>query len=141
MVMPGKISPGTVVSQPVESLDVVPTILSLIGEKADTSLAGKDLTPFFKGDPVELKGTFARWEGNSSYREDRWKLIRSEKGRFELYDLRPDPAEEDNVATDNPRVLRHMDFAREDLASREIDIDMKTGQPLEDKLRSLGYLQ
>jgi len=79
MVLPGKIPPGTVISQPIETLNIVPTILSLVGEKADEELIGKDLTPLFNGGSVEQTGVFARWVGMSSYRKGRWKLIPIER--------------------------------------------------------------
>jgi len=141
MVLPGKIPPGIVVTQPVESLDIVPTILSLIGDKADNDSPGKDLTPLFKGGPVESKGTFALWNGEESYRENRWKMIRDHEGKFELYDLQADPREEKNLASQYPQILRNMDYMRQQKASRKIKIDTKTGQTVEEKLRSLGYLQ
>ena len=141
MVMPGRIPEGTVISQPIETLDIVPTVLSLVGEKADVELIGKDLTPLFSGGSVEQSGVFARWVGMYSYRKDRWKMMSSKARNFELYDLETDPREERNLASQNTEVLRRMNEALKESASREVYINKKTGELLRDKLKALGYLQ
>jgi arylsulfatase A-like enzyme len=143
MVMPGKIPPGTVISQPIESLDIVPTVLSLIGAKEDEKLIGKDLTPLFKGGSIDHPGVFARWSGEYSFRKGRWKLISGRKKGFKLYDLKTDPREARNLTSHNANILRSMESALmlKMSALREIAIDDKTGRTLRDKLKSLGYLE
>jgi arylsulfatase A-like enzyme len=141
MVMPGRIPPGIVISQPVESLDIVPTILSLAGVKFDNRFAGNDLTPLFRGRTVESSGVFARGAGEYAYRVDRWKLITRDAGGFELYDLEADPRERQNLASREAQRLRQMHGALQRSSLREIPIDQDTGEPLMEGLRSLGYIE
>jgi len=140
MAMPGTIPAGAVIPQPVESLDIVPTILSFVGTRPDKGLPGKDLTPLFKDESVESDGIFARWDGAYSYRKGRWKLIIGKDGKFELYNLEADPPEKINLVSENPQMLRQMHSALKHSALRETIIDEKTGEPLKEKLKSLGYL-
>jgi len=65
----------------------------------------------------------------------------SEKRKFELYDLQSDPREEKNLASENAELLRRMYYELRKSASREVLVDKKTGEPLLDRLKSLGYLQ
>lgn len=82
---------------------------------------------------------FARWDGEYSYREGRWKLMLGKKRGVELYDLEADPGEQRNLAAEEPRVLDHMRRALDASAQREIRINEK-GDPLRDRLKGLGYL-
>lgn len=137
--LPGRIPAGAVISQPVESLDIVPTVLSLAGIQPDKRLIGQDLTPLFSGEDNREAGVFARWAGEYSYREGRWKLMLGKKRGVELYDLESDPGEQRNLAAEEPQVLDHMRRALDASARREIRIN-EEGDPLRDRLKGLGYL-
>lgn len=139
MVLQGKIPAGTVISQPVESIDIVPTVLSLAGIEPDKRLTGKDLTPLFSGGNINEAGVFARWAGESSYRSGNWKVMLGKKRGFELYDLEKDPGEQRNLASEKPEKLKRMRRALEVSGRREIRINEK-GEPLRDRLKGLGYL-
>jgi arylsulfatase A-like enzyme len=142
MVMPGKIPGGRVIRQPVESAGIVPTMLSLAGVKTAETFAGKDLTPYFRDGPDEDAGAFARWESLSSIRTERWKLIAGEKGKFELYDLENDPGERKNVVSDNPGLLRILDYRLKGAAARKMVFSNEgSGKSVKEDLKSLGYLK
>lgn len=142
MVMPGRIPAGKVITKPVESADIVPTILSLVGKEITMELAGKDLTPFFKNDPDFDAGAFARWRSLRSFRLERWKMITTEEGKFELYDLQNDPLETKNLVSEDPRLLRILDIRLQAAAGRRTVLsDKKATETLADDLKSLGYLK
>jgi arylsulfatase A-like enzyme len=142
MVMPGKIPEGLVIRQPVESASIVPTILSLAEVKGAGEFAGKDLNPHFKNQGDTDGSAFALWGSLSSIRTERWKLIASDEGRFELYDLQNDPGEKKNIMSDNPGLLRSLDHRLKGAAARRIVFpDKNSTQPLQDNLKSLGYLK
>ena len=117
---PGQIKPGTTCAEPVISCDHYPTLLELTGI-ADASghrSDGQSMVPLLK-----QKGEFKRdaiyWHyphyhpGSatpySAVREGEWKVIEFfEDHRAELYNLRRDPGESDNVAYEHPDRVKAM---------------------------------
>jgi arylsulfatase A-like enzyme len=117
------------VKEPVQLIDVMPTLLDLLGIRAEGIVQGVSVTPLMKGQPLHRKqpvmssrfryanvrakgflpenrtGTFARIDG-------RWKLIYRDQAReaglpeVELYDRRSDRAEAKNVAAANPEIVQ-----------------------------------
>lgn len=139
IILPGTIPAGAVFSQPIESLSIVPTALSLAGIKPDKRLVGQDLTPLFSGEDIKGAGVFARGWKEDSYREGRWKLLHSKKRGIELYDIEADPGEQRNLAAEKPEVVDHLRRALDKSARREVRINEK-GVPLREHLKGLGYL-
>lgn len=142
MVLPGRIPKGKVVSQPVEAIDIVPTVLSLIGKEKDgNQFSGKDVADLMKdGTAVdERAGAFARWKDQKSYRTERWKLVDT-GGKLEAFDLKEDPMEQNNIAELSPALLTNLQFELGKTEKREVKIK-KTGKSLLERLESLGYLK
>jgi len=118
---PGQIEPQMDTKNLASSIDLVPTILALLGETADPILPGIDLTDrsvvvnrkrifgeIFAHDVVSLDDPAASLQ----YRwviEGPWKLIlpqskqRAEGEVTQLYDLLDDPREEKNRAAEEPQ--------------------------------------
>ena len=120
---PGRIEPGRVVGPAAAHIDLVPTMLSACGVAAPGSVAldGRDLLPWLegrgpawpertlyfqwhRGDAPELGRAFAALG-------PRFKLAQARGAepvslprppRFELFDLRADPAERSDVADQHP---------------------------------------
>ncbi|MEC5128979.1 sulfatase-like hydrolase/transferase [Verrucomicrobiales bacterium BCK34] len=115
---PGKIQQGQVSDATLLSLDVMPTLLSLAGVKADAyKLDGKDISSLLlKGNPVEGRPLFWASMGNGgqraeAMREGPWKLVvlhpKAKPGTFEnekveLYHLEDDPGESTDLANREP---------------------------------------
>ena len=119
------------VTEPVQLIDVMPTVLDLLSLKAPDIVQGQSLMPLIKGRPFHRRtpvmtsrfahpsakpngfvpenriNTFAVIEAN-------WKLIYREKGkdvglsRVELYDRRSDRTETKNVAGAHPEDVERM---------------------------------
>jgi uncharacterized sulfatase len=119
------------VTEPVQLLDLMPTVLELVGVRGDEIVQGQSLAPLARGLPFQRKGavmasrfahpsasprglvpeyrtgTFARIDAD-------WKLIyRDEAGkaglnRIELYDRRTDRKETKNVAPQHPDVVARL---------------------------------
>jgi choline-sulfatase len=98
----------------VELLDVYPTLVELCGLPPKEGLEGHSLMP-------QLKDANAarRWpaitshnQGNHAVRSDRWRFIRYADGSQELYDMRADPGEWNNLAADPKHAGTILELAR-----------------------------
>jgi len=105
---PGKIKPGTVVSQVLGTVDFLPTILGLMGVKTDGREEGRDASDFFVGKtPVNewndisfVRGTGGPSAGWLAAITPRYKLILSPRDEPWLIDLETDPDEIKNFYSD-----------------------------------------
>ena len=109
------------IEQPAQLIDLVPTLLGLLGLQADGPFDGLDLSAHLTGAaaveserPIFLqrpyyeakRGKGARVESGQGLgvRSGRWKLIEfEEENRRELYDLVSDPGERSNLGGREPR--------------------------------------
>lgn len=94
---------GKIVDEPVEMLDIYPTLLDLCGLPAYDRNEGKSLVPLMES--TDTTATFVAittfGKDNHAVRSDNFRYIRYEDGEEELYDHREDPNEFTNQA-DNP---------------------------------------
>ena len=116
---PGVTRPGSTCDVPVSGIDFYPTLLELVGLSvpAEQEVDGLSLLSLLQGDPDEaLTGRDLFWHyphyGNQGgepaamMRSGDWKLIHYyEDGRDELYHLRDDPGEQQDVAAANPELV------------------------------------
>ena len=117
---PNKITPK-IIPHISQQIDIMPTILDLIGLPVPSGLQGGSILPLLNGSNTESskdvycetnKGGYQSTKEMQEYRircvrTKKWKLIStSSKGivSYELYDLQNDPKEKKNVAKDNPNV-------------------------------------
>lgn len=107
---PEKIKPGSQFSNPVSSIDFLPTICAAAGidlEK-DIEKDGINLWPYFEEEILWSREDlhwhfphYRQYEDVRPYsivRSGDWKLIRFWEGRIQLYNLRDDPAEERDLS-------------------------------------------
>ena len=106
---------GRRVSDPVQHIDLVPTILDLAKAPVPGNLRGRSLKPLLDGTGrlpervIYSESLFARyrfgWSGLMSVTDGRYRYVRAP--REELYDLQQDPGERTNVAgRETQRVLK-----------------------------------
>ena len=157
---PDRIPAGRVLTQPVELVDLAPTILDLIGVESSKAFQGRSLAASLRGDepldpdrPIYLyrrhfdaeyaDGTYVKGR-QFGIRWGRWKYIdASDQGRTELFDLASDPQERtDRSRSDADQAARLAEKLTEwrrshtsDPAIREIsDGDREA-------LEALGYIE
>jgi arylsulfatase A-like enzyme len=98
IVGPG-IAKGKVCDQPVQLLDIYPTLLDLTGLKADPSHEGHSLKPLLKNPnadwPHMARSSFG--PGNVAIISEGYRYIRYNDGSEELYDRKTDPHERHNL--------------------------------------------
>lgn len=109
---PGKIRAGSTSGVPWSFVDFFPTCAALAGVSAPKGLDGEDITPALLGkSPSNLISRCLYWEFPrerlwQAVRKGDWKAVREGiDGRIELYNLRSDPGEKNDVAKSNPRIV------------------------------------
>ena len=97
------VSAGSVVRDRVGTVDVVPTVIDLLGLPAAEGLPGRSLRSALAGRAVRAAPFYAeslygrlccRWAALRAYTDGDWKLVAG--GSPELFDLGADPAEQRN---------------------------------------------
>jgi arylsulfatase A-like enzyme len=115
---PGHLPPGEVMDAVSRVIDIVPTVIELIGVPPERS-DGQSLLPLIRG---EERGTRVAIVENLLFAEERVgirtadrKYIRWESGKEEVYDLDADPAEQRDLAGNDVAVapLRALWAARD----------------------------
>jgi arylsulfatase A-like enzyme len=107
------IRPG-VCREPVELLDLYPTLAARCTLSAPTGLEGLDLAPQL-ADPATARlrpALTSHNQGNHAVRSRDWRYIRYADGSQELYDHRNDPNEWTNLAADPAHAAVIADLAR-----------------------------
>lgn len=159
------------VAEPVELIDVLPTVLAMSGvDSVPAGIDGRNLLAMLEGrapadttafSEVCLRSLHANASDASGrtsldlkcLRCGRWKLIHdAARQSWELYDLPVDPAEEEDLASTAPRSL--MDGLRNQLVERAAALErlarvenavcdsiVGVDPEREERLRALGYVQ
>jgi arylsulfatase A-like enzyme/tetratricopeptide (TPR) repeat protein len=154
MTGPG-IPAGLKVSQQARTIDLMPTLLTILGIEVPKQCQGVSLTPVFSGGQPPTGSSFSYaetlypkinmgWAELRAMRTDKWKYVRAP--RPELYDLEKDPRETVNVIEDNREVARELDDVIQSVTSQESSetptvigataLDPGTAE----YLRALGYI-
>ncbi len=97
-----KISKGAKCAEPVELLDIFPTLLELSDMPARKDLEGRSLFPQLKDSKTkrERPALTTHNAGNHAIRTTQWRYIRYIDGSEELYNMVKDPNEWKNLAND-----------------------------------------
>jgi arylsulfatase A-like enzyme len=131
VIWPGVVEGGTVSREIVQSIDFYPTILEMLGlqPKPGVAFDGVSIVPALKGGKLDREAIFCffphigPWVGEipSVYvRRGDWKLIRyfydgeqrddgSRAHRYELYNLKYDIGERNNLADAKPELVAELD--------------------------------
>jgi arylsulfatase A-like enzyme len=114
---PGVVKAGTTCDTPVTSADFFPTMCAIAGIEPKGTLDGVNLVPLLKGTgKLERDAIFwhyphynGRTTPHGIVRQGAFKLIEFfEDGRLELYDLKNDGSEKENLAKAQPDRVRQM---------------------------------
>jgi arylsulfatase A-like enzyme len=109
---PGRMRPRGLLNALVQEIDVMPTLLELAGLPCPKSVQGLSLLPLVEGRTAALRDRVFAQTGQSStswmVRTNDWKYIFAQSLEHELYDLRADPGETNNLAGSHPDLERKM---------------------------------
>jgi arylsulfatase A-like enzyme len=101
---------GGKIDSPVSLIDLVPTVLELVGAPVPDGLDGRSLVPLLRGDAeaaTEFRGRTLAF-GRPLYGPEQWGALAKQQkwttseGREALYDLAQDPGEEHNLIAADP---------------------------------------
>lgn len=87
----------------VELVDMFPTLSELAGLDIPQGLHGTSLVPILKDNDAQVKETALSFNKGTSLRTRDWHYMRYDDGTAELYDMKADPNEFTNLASDKSR--------------------------------------
>jgi arylsulfatase A-like enzyme len=105
---PGKIKPGTKITEIAGAIDLLPTLAAMAGVKpvSEQPLDGKSLATLLMGGAVEWpeRMLFAHWNGRVSVRTQKFRL--DDAGR--LNDMVADPSQTNDVSSQHPDAAKEL---------------------------------
>lgn len=147
---PGLLPGGAVVKDPVSLVDVVPTLLDLLGLPALENVEGTSLLPLVRGGTAPTRPVYAEsYLPRLQFRFSELTMLRRGSLKYidapaaELYDLATDPSETRDLSAGHPdlrdlaeRLAAFRSTADEEASARAVGaLDPEA----EARLRSLGY--
>ncbi|MGD9904981.1 MAG: sulfatase-like hydrolase/transferase [Vicinamibacterales bacterium] len=140
-----------VVPDQVRIVDVLPTMLDLLGIPAPAAVQGTSLTPALGGERQELLAFSESWFPRFHYGWSELQAVRDGAFKFilaptrELYDLTKDPGETVNLAASDPARADRMERALRALVAQTSRSEAAKGPQAidpaaEQRLRALGYV-
>jgi arylsulfatase A-like enzyme len=139
---------GKHISKQVQLIDIMPTILDLLGIPINKEAQGASLVALIK--PGDVSKDFDRYAFSQtgpekwSIRAGQWKLI-ADNGEYELYNLEEDEREANNLARRHPEVVyglvrRYLDWRKKTDSGRDPDdTRIELTVEMKEKLREAGY--
>ena len=133
---PGTIPAGRTTDEIVTAVDILPSLAVLVGaDLPERRIDGKDALDVLLGRPGARSPHELLFYEDEGVRRGRWKLVRRDSGRFELYDLDADVGERNDLSavhTARVKELRALleDHAAEVAANRRPPGESETARPL-----------
>jgi len=143
---PGSKSGNMRIKEQIQMIDIVPTVLGLLRIPINPEIQGVNLAPLFTGGHVNFT-QFAYAEASPikwAIRTSNWKLI-ANSGKYELYDLKHDVAEKNNLADQQSDrvyelVQKLLDWRKQTQADTGHDITkIEITDEMKKKLQAAGY--
>jgi arylsulfatase A-like enzyme len=154
---PGARHGGRRIAEPVELLDIAPTILSLLNLPVPEPMQGRNLMPLIEGAAWETDGDTAlfAWSAESwSVTRGEWKMIlHTRSGVRALYHLGDDPGERHDLSREKPgicnnlhrllqsRLQRNQDLARQLDTAADAPAESGFSDEERKQLEALGYVE
>jgi len=135
-----------VIENQVRSIDIMPTILDLVGLNIPNTVQGKSLLPLIRGDINLSFPVFSEKEDAIAIRMDGFKYIWRASGKHELYNLTSDPKEQINIIDKYPNLgkifqneIERFIKTNKSNALNNSKISEEEVKKIESRLKELGY--
>lgn len=104
------------VQTPVRTIDLFPTIFDALNIDGPSGVNGKSLLPLLRGEEINLpifsETDYRLYRHLRSYRKGDYKLILDlQDGEKELFNLKNDPEEQNDISSSEPRITYEMEQA------------------------------
>lgn len=132
--------------QPVESMDISPTILSFLNIPVPEKMMGRNLLPLIKGDNFKNKEYFIgeTEERRFSIYDGEWKLLSEKKIMPELYNIQVDPGERSNLFESEQKKGLDLNNKLQSWISKYSKeppvVQINKDPDMREKLKALGYI-
>jgi arylsulfatase A-like enzyme len=143
---------GRVVEQQVGLIDLMPTVLDVLGAPADQTLQGRSLVPLMRGDSlpdVPVLGEASQTPGRRAVRTGAWKYVTGGPEPTQLFDLAADPGERTNACAARADTCAALETTLREIRETLADAAHRSGLPppppaevdaeTRERLRRLGY--
>lgn len=128
---PGTVKAGSTNNHIGAFWDMLPTFAELAQTPAPENIDGISIVKTLKGKTGQKKHSYLYWEfhelgGRQAVRMGKWKgvklnVITNPDAKLELYNLDKDPAEKNNIATKNPKIVEKINqFMRDSHVENEV---------------------
>lgn len=164
---PGRVPKGLKIEEPVELIDILPTLATMSGLPVPEGAQGQNMGPLLgapgpawkRRPPISEKQSlggedFPSAAESYAIMDGDWKLIHNvarppEKPEFELFDFYKDPLDQKNVAAEHPDVVERLgktlDAWHQMAKAARLKPDSETTKGMSkeqlDQLRTLGYVK
>ena len=143
-------------SEPVELIDVMPTIFAQLGVEPPYPFEGRDLSPVLAGESTDdpERYRFSENKGQVAVLQGNWKVVFNQRdpNDFQLFDMAADPGELNDLADERAAVGGRLIRAYQDMVTANAnlaalfprageDFDATLDEETRRQLRALGYLQ
>jgi arylsulfatase A len=115
---PGVIQKGSINDHVSAFWDLLPTFAEIIGHEVPENIDGISFLKTLKGESDQKQHHYLYWEfvelgGRQAIRKGDWKAVRysvrnNPEAPIEIYNLKEDPSEANNLASMNPEILQEM---------------------------------
>tara|TARA_B100001540_G_C15801123_1_gene639964 strand:- start:268 stop:1617 length:1350 start_codon:yes stop_codon:yes gene_type:complete len=143
-----------IISNQVSTLQIFPTILSLVGIEYKKTEYNESLVGLLEGKKMDNKEIFLHtmpYENKSSLdrigiRSTKFKYFRNSsdpKKDIHLYDLENDPYENNNIANDNDSIIQKMeltiDYIQKNSSKIKVELNEDEEKIIAEELKKMGY--
>ena len=137
-------------TNPGHLIDIVPTVLEIVGGKQPATAAGLPVPPiqgrslvslFTKDGSVTRDYLWWNHSGNRAIRIGDWKLVADHQSPWELYDLSKDRSETRNLAAGHPETVQKMEAAWLQHAAEFQALTLRDPQPKAPNRKRTGKAQ
>ncbi len=100
---------GRIEHSQVHMIDVLPTVNELLKQKAGDEIAGESFLSLLKAESWQRKNSlYFQFMDNRAIRTSEWTMVEVDEAGWELFRIKNDPLENENLVSQNPEVVKNL---------------------------------